>query len=675
MAHNLLLPVAAAVIAVALLMAARATGMPWPMCGDSSNFEANSSYEAHLNFVAATLPKNTSTSPDLFSNVVVGSIPEQLWALGLCRGDVDAATCFSCLTQAFPDVRGDCSNDKDATIYYDYCMLHYSDVHTLPDDDTGLETDDVYFVANSQNVTSDPAEFVSLLAALVNATADYAANNSTRRFATGEADTPFDPVYPKLYTLAQCRPDWTPAQCRKCLDGLVSQSLAGFQNSIGARVLAVDCTYRYEGAPFYNGTATVRLASPSPGAPQPAGQPMVGTPTAAGKGSGRKRTAAVIPAGIACFIVLMLIILVCCFLRFRRRIKMAQDDHRKAQCTIFDLPTLQEATEYFSEKNKVGEGGFGTVYKGILSDGQEIAVKTILGRTGHGLHQLHNEVLLLAELQHKNLVRLHGFSSHQNDTLLVYEYIKNGSLDNFLFDDSSRYALNWEQQHNIILGIAKGILYLHEDSTMRIIHRDLKANNILLDDNKEPKIADFGLARLLGEGHTQTQTTKIVGTFGYMAPEYISCGSVSPKIDVFSFGVLALEIVTRRSNCSSDDHSNVNLLSDVWDHWTKGTMRQMLHPSLDEFAVRQALRCIQIGLLCVQPEPDHRPDISAVVFTLTRDNIESSRPRHSLHSSLVENHLQLRGQIVKAATRITVLISYWNRVSLNDITLSQLYPR
>ncbi|OEL17593.1 Cysteine-rich receptor-like protein kinase 10 [Dichanthelium oligosanthes] len=241
-----------------------------------------------------------------------------------------------------------------------------------------------------------------------------------------------------------------------------------------------------------------------------------------------------------------------------RRIKVTKNHHPlkkigRAQCMIFDLPTLQEATENFSEKNKLGEGGFGTVYKGTLSDGQEIAVKKLLGMTGHGLSQLHNEVLVLAELQHKNLVRY---------------------VDHFATEDASgENPLKWDQQYNIILGIAKGILYLHEDSSMRIIHRDLKANNILLDDDMEPKIADFGLARLLGEGHTHTRTTRVVGTLGYMAPEYAMDGSVSPKIDIFSFGVLVLEIVARRRNCSSDDHSSVNLISDVWDHWTKGEPR------------------------------------------------------------------------------------------------------
>uniref|UniRef100_A0A453A190 non-specific serine/threonine protein kinase n=1 Tax=Aegilops tauschii subsp. strangulata TaxID=200361 RepID=A0A453A190_AEGTS len=224
---------------------------------------------------------------------------------------------------------------------------------------------------------------------------------------------------------------------------------------------------------------------------------------------------------------------------------------KMARALIFDLTALQEATQNFSEANKLGEGGYGIVYKGILPDGQEIAVKKLLGATEHGLHQLRNEVLLLAELQHKNLVRLQGFCSHRGDTLLVYEYIKNGSLDNFLFDTSEVNTLNWEQQYNIILGIAKGILYLHEDSSPRIIHRDLKANNILLDEEMDPKIADFGLARLLQEGHTHTQTTRAAGTLGYMAPEYAIHGSVSPKIDIFSFGVLVFEIITRRRNCSS----------------------------------------------------------------------------------------------------------------------------
>ncbi|EMS45556.1 Cysteine-rich receptor-like protein kinase 29 [Triticum urartu] len=339
-----------------------------------------------------------------------------------------------------------------------------------------------------------------------------------------------------------------------------------------------------------------------------------------------------------------------------------------AQCMIFELAALQEATENFSEKNKLGEGGFGIVYKGILADGQEIAVKKLLGGTGSGLHQLHNEVRLLAELQHKNLVRLQGFCSHRDDTLLVYEYIKNGTLDNFLFETSDENTLSWEQQYNIILGIAKGILYLHEDSSMRIIHRDLKPNNILVDDGMDPKIADFGLARLLGEGHTHTKTARAVGTLGYMAPEYAIHGRVSPKIDIFSFGVLVLEIVTRRRNSSSDDRDEVNLISDVWNCWTKGTVSQMIDPSLDEHARSQALRCMHIGLMCIQSDPDDRPYISSVIFMLTRDNTEIQAPAQPAFFFGREAALAS-----PAYDRSDFILG--QDVSVNAVTITEPYPR
>ena len=267
MAPHLLAVAVAAIIAAVSLLVPRAAGYPWPICGTSNDFKPNSTYQANLNLLAATLPKNVSASPTLYATAVVGAVPEQVWAMGLCRGDANASSCLACLTQAFQDLPNDCSYNKDATIYYDPCILHYSDVHTLPGDDTGPTTLS-YTINNNANVTSDPARFERLLAALVNATAEHAAYNSTRRFATGEAD--FDQEFPKVYTLAQCTPDQTPAQCRRCLSGLISQSLDGFQNNIGGRVLWVNCTWRYETAPFFNGPAMVRLASSSPPAPAPA---------------------------------------------------------------------------------------------------------------------------------------------------------------------------------------------------------------------------------------------------------------------------------------------------------------------------------------------------------------------------------------------------------------------
>jgi len=271
-----LLAVAAAIAVAVSLPAPHASAYPWTVCGKNSNFDPNSTYQANLHVLAATLPKKASASPTLYATTVVGAVPDQVWAMGLCRGDMNASICLSCLTQAFRDLSNDCSYNKDGSIYYDPCSLHYSDVHTLADDDTG-PTLDTYTTDNNNNVTSDAARFRSLRAALVNATVEHAANNSPRRFATGEAD--FDREFPKVYSLAQCVPDLTPAQCWKCLAGIVAEHLVFFENNIGGRVLGVNCSYRYETAPFFNGPAMVLLAStPSSGAPP------VGTPAAAGGG-------------------------------------------------------------------------------------------------------------------------------------------------------------------------------------------------------------------------------------------------------------------------------------------------------------------------------------------------------------------------------------------------------
>ncbi|CAN6205637.1 unnamed protein product [Urochloa humidicola] len=668
---------AAVVVALAFLLllppAAAAVATPPPDCDASSTYAVNSTFQANLDLLAAALPVNASASPAGFATAAVGTAPDQANGLALCRGDTNASTCAACVAAAFRDAQQACPLDKGAKVYRDACVLRFAGRRILDflREDQWLISELVPAIETDIRSVNAPdawfsAAVTGILTALINRAA-AATNGSRKYFATGEMD--FDP---KLYGLAQCAPDLTPAQCRDCLRNLqnvvTGQFLSGRPHSNTAFVEW--CFLMHSVSPVYDGRAMLQLAAPP--APPPSA-------TLTAPSSGRKRSAAGISAGIACSVVLMLILSVLFFLRFRRRTKATENEHSlkkigRTQWTTFDLLTLQEATEHFSEKNKLGEGGFGTVYKGILSDGQEIAVKKILGRAGPGLDQLQNEVRVLAELQHKNLVGLQGFCSHENDTLLVYEYIKNGSLDNILFDDSKRNALNWEQQYNIILGIAKGILYLHEDSSMRIIHRDLKANNILLDDDMEPKIADFGLARLLGEGHTHTQTTGVVGTFGYMAPEYAWGGSVSPKIDIFSFGVLVLEIVTRRSNCNSDDHSTVNLLSDVWDHWMKGTVLQMLHPSLDEFAQSQALRCIHIGLLCIQPEPDDRPDISSVLFMLTRDSMELQPPAQPAFFFGRESPSASRsdGQRSYVYGRSGFILE--QGISVNEITLTELYP-
>ncbi|XP_044502548.1 G-type lectin S-receptor-like serine/threonine-protein kinase At4g27290 [Mangifera indica] len=285
---------------------------------------------------------------------------------------------------------------------------------------------------------------------------------------------------------------------------------------------------------------------------------------------------------------------------------------------IFDWAAIANATCNFSDNNKLGEGGFGPVYKGILLEGQEIAVKKLSKSSGQGKEEFKNEVILIAKLQHRNLVKLLGCSMQKDERLLIYEYMPNKSLDYFIFDEGRSKLMDWNKRVSIIGGIARGLLYLHQDSRLRIIHRDLKASNILLDKEMNPKISDFGLARTFGGDQTEANTNRVVGTYGYMSPEYAVDGLFSVKSDVFSFGVIVLEIVSGKKNRGFHHHDHQhNLLGHAWRLWIEGRPVELIDKSFDESsALSEVLRCIHVGLLCVQQAPEARPNMSTVVLML-----------------------------------------------------------
>ncbi|WOH11842.1 hypothetical protein DCAR_0831338 [Daucus carota subsp. sativus] len=295
-----------------------------------------------------------------------------------------------------------------------------------------------------------------------------------------------------------------------------------------------------------------------------------------------------------------------------------------AEVHCFSSSTIIAATENFSVTNKLGEGGFGTVYKGRMRGGQDIAVKRLSITSKQGLEEFRNEIILIAKLQHRNLVRLLGYCIQQ-ENMLIYEYLPNRGLDCFIFGKSE---LNWRTRFDITMGIARGMIYLHHDSRLRIIHRDLKASNVLLDASMNPKISDFGMARIFGNEQNGDTTNRVVGTYGYMSPEYAMEGHFSIKSDVFSFGVLLLEIISGRRNSSTFDAENsVNLIGHVWDRWLEGKPLEIVDPSLGEsYEVSEVLRCIHTALLCVQESAAIRPTMSEAASMLCNERTPPSTP-------------------------------------------------
>ncbi|KAM3749626.1 hypothetical protein ACB098_05G200500 [Castanea mollissima] len=568
-------------------------------CPKEPNFTPNSTYQSNLNHLLSSLSSNANLETGFYNTTVGHNPPNIVYGLFLCRGDVTPNVCQDCVSTATKDiVQHYCPTGIEATIWYDQCMLRYSNESFFS---SMIDWPRSYSCNDSKITVLD--RFDQILGTMINdsvtqATGAHDEPDATK-FATKEASLSSSI---KLYCLVQCTPDISSYDCDKCLRGLIANIPFSCSGKQGAMALTPNCNFRCEAYQFYR-----NLAMPPP----------------------------------------------------------------RSESLLFDLATIKAATNKFSEDNKLGKGGFGEVYKGTLSNGQEIAAKMLSKNSTQGAEEFKNEVAILAKLQHRNLVRLFGFCLEGEEKILVYEYVPNKSLDYFLNDPKKQRILNWSMRYKIIGGIARGILYLHEDSRLRIIHRDLKVSNILLDENMNPKISDFGLARIFGNDQTLENTHKIAGTYGYMPTEYAMYGQFSIKTDIFSFGILLLEILCGKKNTSFyTSDATENLLSYAWKHWKGGTSLELLDPTIrDSYSKIEVNRCIHIALLCVQENPAERPTMDSIILMLNSDSVNMLSPQP------LAVFLQSRAQTnmpeseSDQSTRKSILLS------VDEASITKVYPR
>ncbi|VVB07659.1 unnamed protein product [Arabis nemorensis] len=575
------------------------------------------------------------TAKDGFFKGSIGTYPDQVYAMGMCIPGAKQKPCWYCIKNASDLLMQSCPNQRTG-IYWSgggntLCMARYSSRPSFGPLDWNPNSAGY----NTGDLTTNLTDFDGLLEQLSVSLANKASSSGKDVSVSKDRFYAVDVValtrFQNVYALMQCTPDITPSYCntclRQCYDGYAYCCL-GKQ---GGYVFWPNCIFRWDLYPFNGAFDRLKLAPP------PASQ-LQSPPPLTNKYGKKIRTEAIIGIVAATVIIIALLALGVAVCRSRKKFQAfasgTADDITTAGYLQFDIKEIEAATSNFLESNKIGQGGFG---EGTFPNGTEVAVKRLSRTSDQSEVEFKNEVLLVAKLQHRNLVRLLGFSLQGEEKILVYEFVTNKSLDYFLFDPTKKEQLDWTRRYNIIEGITRGMLYLHQDSRLTIIHRDIKASNILLDADMNPKIADFGMARNFRDHQTEANTGRVVGTlvcmsyiYLHMSPEYVTHGQFSTKSDVYSFGVLILEIVSGKKNSSfyQANGSVCNLVTYVWALWNSDSSLELIDPAIREsYEKDEVIRCIHIGLLCVQENPANRPAISTIFQMLTNSSITLPVPR------------------------------------------------
>ncbi|XP_058098009.1 cysteine-rich receptor-like protein kinase 44 isoform X2 [Magnolia sinica] len=534
---------------------------------------------------------------------------EMVYAIAQCRHYLSTSDCLSCFSTATSELQTRCLNNIGAHAVYDGCFLRYENVGFF--DQYTQQYTQPWRIGLCGNRTEDGGGFTEtareVLSDLCMVTPRIDGfSAAVRRETVGGRD---------VYGVAQCLVTVGQNGCDQCLKGAYG-NIEKCPPSADGRAVDGGCFLRYSDTAFFNDDQMTNLA-----------------PFLKRGASSNKRAEIGGGIGAAAFILLLVLlfaVLRCCKRTEKTRNRRILGATELRAAVNFHYRDLKSATENFSERNKLGQGGFGDVYKGVMKNGETVAVKKLMIReSGREEADFESEVRLISNLHHRNLVRLLGCCSNGPELLLVYEYMANSSLDKFLFG-GRRGTLNLKQRFDIIIGMARGLAYMHEEFHVCIIHRDIKSSNILLDDDFQPRIADFGLARLLPNNWSHL-STRVAGTLGYTAPEYAIHGQLSKKADTYSFGVVVLEIISgQRSNDIKIEPVTQYLLEWAWRLYEEESLMELVDKSLDlnECRTDEVKKVIEIGLMCTQA-PATRPTMSQVVVLLLnqgRPDVNLIRP-------------------------------------------------
>ncbi|XP_057769300.1 cysteine-rich receptor-like protein kinase 42 isoform X4 [Salvia miltiorrhiza] len=529
-----------------------------------------------------------------WGSYAVNSTNTSIYTLAQCHADLSRDDCLQCYAASRTRLPR-CLPAAGGRIFLDGCFLRY-DSYAFFNESVDPDSDAVNCNSTAPNSTLPEAEFRRRVVEVI----DNVTAGAGRFAAVGIGGA---------FGLAECWNTVGAEGCKACLAKANSEIRRCLPSSEG-RALNAGCYLRYSTQKFFSNQSD-----------------------ASNRDSGVSRRGVIVAIAFSVVAFCML----CLFgghAAYRRWNRRKQERYNLGKISYsynksslnYKYETLEKATDYFDPSRKLGQGGAGSVYRGTLPDGKTVAVKRLFFSTRQWVDEFFNEVNLISGIEHKNLVKLLGCSIEGPESLLVYEYVPNQSLEVCLFDKNRAKILNWKERYNVVVGTAEGIAFLHGGTEFRIIHRDIKSSNVLLDENLDAKIADFGLARNFAADKTHL-STGIAGTLGYMAPEYIVKGQLTEKADVYSYGVLVLEIVCGRKNNAFVEDSG-SLLQTVWKLFKTDRLAESVDPSLEgDFPPTEASKVLKIGLLCAQASMAQRPSMADVVRMLTDENCEIPEPK------------------------------------------------